>query len=173
MQPAVERPRLDTIRDIHELMDPPVEWLQLGIAIAVGALLLALLLWFGVRWYRRRRRARLESAVRIAEERLWKIEPDAVAPRELFRELHATLVAYLTARGGFAAVKLTSPEIESACAAAGLGATAELNAFLADSDRARFSPAPAESGAGRESIRRCRAIIESVEETRRRKRRAI
>ncbi|HEY3739452.1 MAG TPA: hypothetical protein VGL53_06395 [Bryobacteraceae bacterium] len=160
MQPAVE-----LIRDSHELMDPPFEWIELGLASAL-VLLVAVALWLGIRWYRRRRRARLESPARIASERLWKIEPGAMPARELFRELHATLVEYLTARGGFAAVKLTSPEIANAFDAAGFGESAELAAFLKDSDHVRFS-ASIDSVAGRESIRQCRAIIERVEERRR------
>jgi hypothetical protein len=164
MQPADELPTLEPIHDSLELIDPPGHPVLFWSGAIASVLLLAWALWFGIRWLRRRRHAQRTSPERLAFERLWRIEPDAVRARELFREVHSILTEYLTARAGFAAARRTSPEILSSFHAAGFGESQDLRAFLSDSDRARFS-APTEGASvdRQEPIRQCRAIIDHVE----------
>src|SRR5579862_5129025 len=111
MQPADELAKLEPIRDSLELIEPPDHNSMFFGVVIVSIVLFAAALWFGIHWFLRRRRARLMSPERLASERLWRIEPDAIPARELFRELHPILIEYLTARAGLRATKLTSPEI--------------------------------------------------------------
>jgi hypothetical protein len=127
---------------------------------AAAIVIVAILIWFSIR--SRFRQGSVESPEACAERRLVNIAN--TGPRAFYTELHSIFVEYLDNRVLIKASRCTTPELLDLLANAHLMSAdwcLSVEAFLADCDRAKFSPAQSDRGPDA-AVAECRALISRV-----------
>jgi hypothetical protein len=158
--------------DIHDSFEPvPLAESEQPLLpaweIVLGAVMVVAASTTGILAYRKRARANpIESAEDRAHRRLAEAATALADPKSLYTELNSILTEYVGARAGISATRRTSLELQQFFESSGLMDVkfqTELAGFLADCDRAKFSPSP-QLGWNRErAIADCRTIIATIE----------
>ena len=158
---AASGQNIPDIRDAMELAEPPEPASPL-IAISVAAVILILALGMWLRRRLRSRRGSIESPEARAHRRLAELR--STEARASYTELHSIFVEYLEGRVLIKASRCTAPELVEVLANAGMMSAewrSSVEVFLADCDRAKFSPSEPEREP-EAAAEECRALINQV-----------
>jgi hypothetical protein len=158
--------------DIHDSFEPvPLAESEQPLlpawTIILGAVMVIAASGTGVLAYRKRVGASpIESAEDRAHRRLAAVAGAPVDSKSLYTELNSILSEYIGARSGVPATRWTSAELQQFFERSDLVDVkfqAALAGFLADCDRAKFSPSPQPGWNRDAAIADCRSIIASIE----------
>lgn len=158
--------------DIHDSFEPvplaePEKPLLPAWVIILAAAIVVAVSTAGIMVYRKRARS---GPIESAEDRAYRrLAAAAIAPadsKSLYTELNIILTEYVDARSGIPATRWTSVELLQffeRSAVVDVKLQTVLAGFLADCDRAKFSPFPQPRWDREGAIADCRSIIASIE----------